>query len=424
MLEVEQILAGLIRIPSVNPPGGETEVAGYLKKLFDGAGIRNEIIEPSPGRGSFIATLGEGEKSLLFLSHEDVVPAGEGWDFDPFGGEIRGGLVLGRGALDCKDLVAAEAWAMLQLSKRKLNGKLIFAATADEESGGANGVKFLLDRYPDKLLADFAINEGGEEPARIGERQAYFVQVGEKGAAWTQLKSAGVSCHGAVPTLGDNAVVKAAQAIVRLSRYKPRVRIIPEIKGLLDHLGKQTGFGKITARNVDALLDAYPDRAFAETLRSLTRMTISTNMVQGGTRTNIVPDSCEAHVDIRVLPGQDRDYLFKVLRSAVGQDVSAEVPSFNQASFSPTRSPHFRLIEKMMKETLGDVDCFPMLSAGATDSRFLRAKGIPAYGPAVVARDFDPALKKAYHARNERVDIKTVRLKAEFLVKLAVEYLG
>ncbi|MBM2831217.1 MAG: family metallo-hydrolase [Dehalococcoidia bacterium] len=418
-MEVERILSDLIRIPSVNPPGRETKVAEYLKRLFDGAGIRNEIIESAPGRGSFIATLGEGEKSLLFLSHEDVVPAGEGWDFDPFGGEIRAGLVCGRGALDCKDLVAAEAWAMLQLCKLKLNGKLIFAATADEESGGAYGAKFLLDKHPDKLRADFAINEGGEGPTKIGDRYAYFVQAGEKGSAWAQLKASGISCHGAVPTLGDNAVVKASESIVRLSRYKPRVRIIPEIKGLLDHLGWQREFGKITARNVDALLDAHPDRAFAETLRSLTRMTISTNMVQGGTKTNIVPDSCEAHVDIRVLPGQDREYLLKILRSIVGEDVSIEVPDFNLASFSPTRSPHFRLIE-----TLGDIDCFPMMSAGATDSRFLRAKGIPAYGPAVVARDFDPALKKTYHARNERVDIKSVRLKADFLMKLAVSYLG
>jgi acetylornithine deacetylase/succinyl-diaminopimelate desuccinylase-like protein len=419
-MEVERILSDLIRIPSVNPPGGETEVARYLKRLFDGAGIRNEIIEPSPGRGSFIATLGEGEKSLLFLSHEDVVPAGEGWDF----GEIRAGLVCGRGALDCKGLVAAEAWAMLQLCKLRLNGRLIFAATADEESGGAYGVEFLMENHPDRLLADFAINEGGEEPTRIGDRYAYFVQVGEKGAAWTQLKTTGVSCHGAVPTLGDNAVVKASQAIVRLSRYKPRVRIIPEIKGLLDHLGRGRGYGKITARNVDALLDSHPDRGFAETLRSLTRMTVSTNMVQGGTKTNIVPDSCEAHVDIRVLPGQDREYLLKTLHTVVGEDVSIQVPQFKPASFSPTRSPHFRLIEKAMKETLGDIDCFPMMSAGATDSRFLRAKGIPAYGPTVVARDFDPELKKTYHARNERVDIKSIRLIADFLMKLAVSYLG
>ncbi len=99
-MKVESLLSDLIQIQSVNPPGGETEVARYLKCLFDECRIPNEIIEPDPGRGSFLAYLGEGEKSLLYLAHTDVVPASEGWSFAPFSGEIKDGFVHGRGALD------------------------------------------------------------------------------------------------------------------------------------------------------------------------------------------------------------------------------------------------------------------------------------------------------------------------------------
>ena len=145
-MQVEEILSQLIQIKSVNPPGGETEVAIYLKGLFDNAGIHNEIIESAPGRGSFIAYLGEGSRRLLFLSHTDVVPVTPNWDVDPFSGAIKDGQIWGRGALDCKGLVAAEAYAMLQLAQNRsrLNGQLVFAATADEEVGGVYGVKYLL----------------------------------------------------------------------------------------------------------------------------------------------------------------------------------------------------------------------------------------------------------------------------------------
>ena len=423
-MEIEQILSELIKIPTVNPPGEETKVAEFLKKLFDEAGINNEIIESAPGRGNFIAYLGGGEKSLLFLSHTDVVPAGEGWEFDPFGGEIKEGLVCGRGALDCKGLVAAEAWAMLQLHKHKLNGRLIFAATADEETGGSYGVRFLLENYPDRLLADFVINEGGEEPVRIGDRCACFIQVGEKGTAWTRLRLSGVSCHGAVPTLGDNAITKASQAVVRLNEYKGEVELIPEVRGLLESLRRQRGYREITEQNLDAFLDSYPEHAFAETLRSLTRMTISPNVIHGGAKTNIVPDSCEIQVDIRVLPNQDREYVLGTLRSILGKEIEIEIPHFSPASFSPTDSPYYHLIAQTMKEMLGDIDCFPIISPGATDSRFLRSGGVPSYGPAVALPDSDLALRKLYHARNERADIKGLRLKADFLVRLALNYLG
>ena len=203
----EKILSDLIRINTANPPGNETAAARYLKQLFDAAGIPNEIIEPAEGRGSFIARWGMGPKKLLFISHSDVVPAGDDWDFDPFSGDIRNGMVYGRGAMDCKDLVASQACAMLAIARENipLGGELIFAATADEETGGALGAEYLCEHHLDKIMADFAINEGALTPITAGGKMVYFFQVGEKGTAWSCLKAKGKAGHGSVPALGDNA---------------------------------------------------------------------------------------------------------------------------------------------------------------------------------------------------------------------------
>ncbi len=292
-MEVESLLSKLIQIQSVNPPGGETEVARYLNHLFDEYQVPNEIIESAPGRGSFLAYLGEGEKSLLYLSHTDVVPASEGWSFNPFSGEISDGFIHGRGALDCKGLVAAEAFAVLQLaSSAKLKGRLIFAATADEEAGGTFGVKYLLENHKDKITADFVVNEGGLAPLRIGDRTYHFTQMGEKGICRMNLKTSGLLSHGSVPMLGDNAVIKMAEVIKRLSEYRPKVTLIPEVKQLVQAVAELEGFDKdVNERNVEEAIHRLGDRIFTGYLTAITRMTVSPNVVHGGVKANIVPDS-------------------------------------------------------------------------------------------------------------------------------------
>jgi acetylornithine deacetylase/succinyl-diaminopimelate desuccinylase-like protein len=425
-LETENILSDLIRVKSVNPPGGELEVAKYLKGLFDAVGIRNEIIESSPGRGNFIAYLGEGERKLLYLSHTDVVPATEGWDFDPFSGEIKDGFVHGRGALDCKGLVAAEAYAMLHLARNyKLDGRLTFAATADEEVGGTYGVRYLIENFREKISADFAVNEGGEGPVRINDKIACFIQMGEKGSAWTRLLAKGRACHGSVPTLGDNAVVKMAKAITDLAEYKPEVRLIPEVKILVKALSKMKGQDlELTEEDIDHFISQLEDKSIAEYLRAVTRMTISPNVIQGGVKTNIVPDRCQADIDIRVLPGQDKGYVISKLSQIVREDIEIDIPNYSAPSFSDSGAPYYELIESVLKEAVGDVVCLPCISSGATDSRFLRRMGMPSYGLSPMTRDFDPTLMGTMHGKNERIDIESLKVNSRFLIELAKSYLG
>lgn len=428
MVTPEKILSDLISMNTVNPPGNEIVVARYLQEVCDAAGIPNEIIESDKGRGNFIARLGKGSKRLLFLSHADVVPVGEGWDFDPFSGEIKDGVVYGRGALDCKGLIASQLYALLRLAEEKapLNGTLIFAATADEEKGGVYGVRYLLEHCREKLKADFVVNEGGEEPISINERRVFFIQVGEKGTAWSKLTARGTSCHGSVPTLGENAVVKMARALASLGNYSPEVKLIPEVKFLLEELIRLKGQPfALSEENVDMAIELFQEnKTFAETLRAMTRMTVSPNVVQGGTKTNVVPDLCQASVDIRVLPGQDKEYVLKELRRCVGEEIEIEMNNYHAPTFSPADSGYYRLIEETTGEVAGrSVVCLPHISSGATDSRFLRDAGIPCYGIGHKSEKFDPEARKTVHGKNEHVDVETLYFKAEFLMALARKYL-
>jgi acetylornithine deacetylase/succinyl-diaminopimelate desuccinylase-like protein len=424
-LQVEDVLADLIRIKTVNPPGGETEAAKYLKRLFNQHGIPNEIIEPSPGRGSFIAYLGEGERRLLYLSHIDVVTAREGWSFPPFSGEIKDGFVLGRGAIDCKGLAAAEACAMIKLSQEAdIKGRLIFAATADEETLGSLGVNYILKNHVDKIRADFAINEGGEAPVKIGGRFCHFIVVGEKGPVWTKLRVKGSAAHGALPMLGENAIIKMAEVIKRISDYRPRVVLIPEVRKLCQALAALANFGdEITEGNVDRFIKKLNNQSFAAYLSAITRMTLSPNFIHGGVKTNIVPDTCEADIDIRVLPGQEKDYVLGELHKIIGS-AEMEIAQYSMPTMSTADSGFYRLIGDGLQEFVGDDLVLPSICAGGTDSRLLRETGIPSFGISMMTLNLDPALRRSVHGKDEKIDIESLRLKTDFLVTLARRYLG
>ena len=424
--EAVQILQDLIRIDTVNPPGNEGKAAHYLADLFKREGIDYQLLGEK-GRENFVASIGEGEKSLLFLSHTDVVPVSEeNWDVPPFSGEIKDGYIWGRGALDCKDLVAAEACALLRIKRENipLKGKLIFAAVADEEKGGEAGAKLLTEKYLDVIRADFAINEGAGEYIDVNGKKLYLLQTGEKGPCWSKLKAFGVSGHGSRPTLGDNAVVKMAEAVENLGKYTPEITVIPAVKKLMETYSELMGEKKkVTSENVDEIIDAIPDRFFAEGLRATTRMTVSPNMIQGGKKVNIIPDYCEAEIDIRTLPGQDQEYVKKVLTPLIGE-CELEILHYHHANFSPADNEYYSLIENTVKEVLDNVPCAPYVLSGATDSYYLRKVGIESYGVSLLSKEFPTELLKTVHGSNERIDTKSMEVKTEFLYRLAKTYLS
>lgn len=425
----EKVLSELIKINTANPPGNETAAARYLAGLLQEAGISCEIIEPVAGRGTLLARLGSGPKKLLYMSHLDVVPAGDDWDFEPFSGKIRDGMVYGRGAIDCKDMATAGVCAALQLAKEgvSLNGELIIAATADEEQGGELGAGYLAANYPEKIQADFAINEGAPHPLPFNEKLIYFIQVGEKGTAWSRIKTRGVSCHGSTPTLGDNAVVKMSRAVTALADYQPEIVLVPELTALLKELARICGLEmEPTPRNTDELLEKLNlGSAFTGMLRAMTRMTVSPNIIRGGIKTNMVPDSCEGELDIRVLPGQSADYVLQELFKLLGTGVETALTEYREPTFTSSQTEPYRLMAELTEELAGsDAVCLPIISTGSTDSKYLRDIGIPAYGIGHMDAGYDPDISSTMHGRNERTDVKSLYLKTRFLKELACRYLS
>ena len=424
-VSVEHILSDLIRIESVNPPGGELAVAQYLKNLFDEYHIENEILESKLGRGNFIARLGTGKKSLLYSGHIDVVPAGEGWSFSPFSGEIKDGFVFGRGALDCKGLVAAEVCAIINLAESgSLNGRLIFAATADEEAGSVNGMEWLVANYPEKVRADFSMNEGAEAPAKIGKKVVHSLVVGEKGPAWMKLKSKGVAGHGSVPNNAQNAVVKMSKVLSAMADYKPEIILTPESRFYLETIFGLCGIDEhFDESNVDKLINKVPDKTLATYMRTITRMTISPNMVNGGLKTNIIPAACEAQVDIRVLPGQNGNYIRREFGKLL-EEIEITPIQYQDASYSSADTEYYRLVRDTLQEFIGDGVIVPTICTGATDSRFLRSAGMLAYGTGVMTLNLDKEMDASVHGVNEKVDVASLKLKTKFFETLARRYLS
>lgn len=419
-MELERLLSDLTKIQSVNPPGGETGVAQYLKSVFDSERIPNEIIESAAGRASFLAHIGDGDRRLLYLSHLDVVPVSEGWDFPPFSGEIKDGYVRGRGAVDCKGLVAAEAHAMIDLARSgKLGGRLIFAATADEEAGGTLGAKYLVDNYRDKLMADFVINEGGGTPIRLSEKACYFIGVGEKGGLRIKLTARGTSAHSGLPMLGDNAVVKMARLVKGLAEYQPQIVLIPETKQMIREIVRLHGWNdEVVEANIDHIIEKINERRLAAVLSSVTRMTIVPNIIHGGIR-GAIPEICEAEVGIGILPGQDQEYVLRQLGSVIG-NVETEILRYSPPTFSTSDSEYYRLTSDALRQFIGDFPVAPSFLFGGTDSRHFRPIGIPCYG--MPALTLVPPV--GVHGNNEKKEINGLLMEAEFLTRLARRYLG
>src|SRR5579884_77362 len=199
--EAVRYLQDLLRIDTTNPPGRETAAARYLAMVLRDEGYDPVVVESSPGRGSVVARYsGTGEKPpLLLYGHTDVVmvePAS--WSWPPFSGELSDGCVWGRGALDMKGLVAQQLMVMLLLKRSgvRLRRDVIFAATADEETGGEAGIGYLVDHHPDLIRAEYALSEGGGTTMYVAGRAFYDIRTGEKGTCRFRLRTRGRPGHG------------------------------------------------------------------------------------------------------------------------------------------------------------------------------------------------------------------------------------
>lgn len=425
--EVTRLLSYLIQIDTTNPPGNETEAAEYLARDLTKEGFTCELFESAPGRGSVLTRLkGTSERpSLLLLSHLDVVAANTSeWDVNPFGGVVKDGFVWGRGAFDMKSMTAVEVMVMKLLKRHgvKLKGDVIFAATADEEKGGETGAGWLVRNHPEKVRADYVLNEGGGLAMPIEGKNFYTVQTAEKGILWLKIRAKGTPGHGSKPGVADNAILRMNRVVERLGNYRSKIVLVPTVKEYISEVAKRNTTARKDLIHLleepaggDQFLDQLgrKDRFLAENVRAMVRMTLAPTVIRGGVKENIIPSECEAVFDCRILPGQSPVEVLATIRGLL-EDVGLDMLEFetiqaNDPSESPLKTPFYGRIVDVLKEFEPDCSVAPEMSTGGTDSRFWRKMGSVCYGFQPMRSDLPfGEMLKMIHGVNERISVENL----------------
>ncbi|HEX7083008.1 MAG TPA: M20/M25/M40 family metallo-hydrolase [Gaiellaceae bacterium] len=425
MNETARLLGELIRCDTTNPPGNETVAAELLRDYLEAAGVECELYARVPERANLVARIrGRGDgPSLALLSHTDVVLADpREWSRDPFGGELVGGEVWGRGALDMKGEVAASAVALATLAREgwRGSGDLIFVAAADEEVGAGFGLQWLVEEHPGAVRADFSINEGGGDRVDLGGRILYLCATAEKMSSPFLLRVRGRSGHASMPGIADNALVKAAPLVERLGAFTAAPVLMPETEGFLGALLDRV---PPPAAALAAAAGIHP--LAAELVEPLLGMTISPTMAHASDKRNVVPGLCEVTLDIRLLPGQTPADAERVVRdwlAPVADGLAYELENIEAegGTRSPIGGPLWDAVASFVEEEEPGAAAAPICVAGFTDSHWLRdAFGTVAYG-FFPARALDPEVAaRLVHSADERVPVEDLELGLRFLLHAA-----
>jgi acetylornithine deacetylase/succinyl-diaminopimelate desuccinylase-like protein len=420
--EVTDLLGRLIRIDTTNPPGNETAAAELLRDYLVESGVECELYARVPERASLVARIrGTGDgPALLLLSHTDVVFADpQEWTVPPFSGEVRDGEVWGRGALDMKGQVAANAVAIASLAREGFApaGDLIFAATADEEVGDGFGLQWLCEAHPDAVRCDYAINEGAGDRLELGGGIYYLCSTAEKMTAPFIIRVRGRSGHASMPGIADNALVKAVRLVERMAEYRPEPQLQQEVEAFL-----RAVLGEVphAASVVDRARAVHP--IAAELVEPLLAPTFAPTMISASQKRNVIPALCEIVVDCRLLPGQHPARIEPMVRAVLGSDVDYELEWLEAqgGTRSALDSPLWDAVEAFVSQSEQGAHAVPICTAGFTDSHWLReAFGTVAYG-FFPARAMPPEVAaQLIHSADERVPVDDLELGVDWLRQAA-----
>lgn len=381
--EVTTLLQDLIRIDTTNPPGNETLAAQFIATYLEKDGLRPTLTESVPGRGNVTTRLtGGNEAPLLLLGHTDVVAVEPHmWTQPPFSGALHEGCVWGRGALDMKNMVAAELIVLLLLKRHKvpLDRDILYAATADEEAGkGDHGPGWLLDHHPEQIDAPVILTEGGGHDLSFEGKRFYTCQVGQKGICRLRLTMRGSPGHGSVPH-ADNAVTLLCAALAPLAVEDLPLHPSAGLRLFLSRLGE--GQDPTLAADLLAVLEVdSSDAALARlpiddktrlSLRSLLRNSVSVTRLEAGSKINVIPSQASAWIDGRLAPGQTQESFLQELRALIGDRVEIDVDQYSPPLEASADAPMFRCIEEVMASVDPGVPVIPSLSTGGTDAKHI-----------------------------------------------------
>ena len=413
----------MIRFDTTNPPGNELPLAEHIVGVLEKEAIRTKLLVPAPGRAAVIARLhGNGSKRpVMMLAHMDVVGVErEQWSCDPFGGIIRDGYLYGRGAIDDKGMLAANLMAMLTLKRRvvdagiDLDRDVVFLATSDEETGGAHGMRWLVQEHRDLLDVEFAINEGGRTRIIEGGKRYLAIQTAEKISHMVTVTARGPAGHSAIPLEG-NAIFHLGRALAKLGDYREPVTLTTTTRrffSLLSDMWPVEDEGRAMralvsddpeeSRRGEAVLSRIP------VLNAVMRNGISATTLAGGVAGNVIPAEASAVLNVRTIPGNNVEDVVERMRACVpAPNITFAIAAHSdEAPASDPDSPMFTAIADSARELDPELTIVPYLSTGGTDSSHLRRIGINAYG--ILPFPMEQPDEERMHGHDERIPVRSL----------------
>ncbi len=429
-----EILAGAIRLKTVNPPGDEALLAKWLSRVLEQEdGIESRVVSLE-GANSRRAALwarvpGNGSKPpLVLLSHLDTVPAdADAWTVDPFAGIVGGGFVVGRGALDAKGVTIVHLLTLVALARRDapLDRDIILLATPDEEAGGLHGAaRVARDRLDLLGGAEYLLTEGGGiQPSVAGQPDLWGVAFTEKTPCWLDVTARGLPGHGS--TGGQHAApARLAEALARLAHLDAPIQVVPSVALMFEALAPlaaedvRSHFAQL--RGALALHPEFRERFLSDPGRAaLVRNTAVVTTLRAGESVNMVPASAHASIDARLLPGESCIAFTEQVRRTVGAEVEVEIRLAFDAAESPIDTALMGAIKRVAARQEPPGVALPRVIAGFTDAHWFRGLGITSYG--FVPRRLRPIETRGIHGPNERISLDNLTLGVETLVEILEE---
>ncbi|TDW28519.1 M20/M25/M40 family metallo-hydrolase [Cryobacterium psychrophilum] len=403
---------------------GETDAAEYVAAHLRGLGLEPQLFDSEPGRTSVVARVRGRDSSrsaLVVHGHLDVVPAdAANWSVDPFSGVIKDGLLWGRGAVDMKNMDAMILASLTDIigSGGAPERDLVIAFFADEEAGGVLGSGYLARTHPELFEgATEAISEVGGYSITLAGKRAYLLQTGEKALIWVKLVATGSAGHGS-RVHHDNAVTRLAEAVAKVGRHTWPIRLtdtttqlLAEVARILDVDPQQVGPDEL------ALATGTASGFIQASLRTTTNPTGLT----AGYKHNVIPDTAEALIDIRSLPGEE-DAVLAEIAELIGPDIQIVIMHRDIGLETEFGGP---LVEAVV-ETLGRHDpgapVLPYLLSAGTDNKALSTLGIKGYGFAPLKLPAELDFPAMFHGVDERVPLDALVFGRRVLTDLLSSY--
>jgi acetylornithine deacetylase/succinyl-diaminopimelate desuccinylase-like protein len=402
-----------LRIDTSNPPGNETEGAKFLQQLLTKEGIQSRLLGSDPKRQSLYARLESGskQKAIVLLHHIDVVPPiVADWTKPPFSGMQSNGYIWGRGALDDKSLGIAELMAMIELKRRAvpLTRDIIYLAVADEELGGLNGCKEVLEKYPELFAnAGFVINEGGYNETVVDKVTFWGIETQQKVPLFLRVRAKGYAGHSSSPPEDGGAVAKLVRALDGVLAIETPYKLLPEVERYFHAAGKHRPDerGAVLQTIKEPLDIKRIERVLTPGYKALLRDTIALTHITGGIAPNALAGTATCDVDIRLLPGETSEPMLARVKEAVGKNADVEILLAGEPTpESPANTELFRTLVAAMVRAEPESTAAAIVGGGTSDSRYFRAHGITAYGVAPFKVNYYDA--DTVHATDERIRAK------------------